>query len=50
MEDSQIVALYLARDEDAIRQSAEKYGARLRALDEADRAALRQPENVYVPE
>ena len=32
MEDSQIVALYLARDEDAIRQSAEKYGARLRAL------------------
>ena len=32
MEDSQIVALYLARDENAIRQSAEKYGARLRAL------------------
>lgn len=32
MEDSKIVELYLQRDETAIRQSAEKYGHRLRAL------------------
>jgi len=32
MEDSRIVDAYLARDESAIRHSAEKYGARLRAL------------------
>lgn len=32
MEDSRIVELYLQRDETAIRQSAEKYGSRLRAL------------------
>lgn len=32
MEDNRIVKLYLLRDEDAIRQTAEKYGSRLRAL------------------
>lgn len=32
MEDSAIVDLYLARDEDAIRHTAEKFGGRLRAL------------------
>ncbi len=32
MDDSSIVALYLRRDELAIRQTAEKYGSRLRAL------------------
>ena len=32
MEDSVIVNLYLARDEDAIRHTAEKFGGRLRAL------------------
>lgn len=32
MEDEAIVQLYLTRDEAAIRQTAEKYGARLRAL------------------
>lgn len=32
MEDREIVALYLERDEAAIRQTSEKYGGRLRAL------------------
>ena len=32
LEDQKIVELYLNRDEDAIRQTAEKYGRRLRAL------------------
>lgn len=32
MDDSRIVALYLHRDETAIRQTAEKYGSRLRTL------------------
>lgn len=32
MDDRSIVALYLRRDETAIRQTAEKYGRRLRAL------------------
>lgn len=32
MEDDRLVELYLSRDEDAIRFSAEKYGTRLRAL------------------
>lgn len=32
MDDHAIVGLYLARDETAIRQTGEKYGARLRAL------------------
>ena len=32
MEDARIVDLYLLRDESAIRQTAEKYGGRLRAL------------------
>ena len=32
MEDTRIVDLYLLRDESAIRQTAEKYGGRLRAL------------------
>lgn len=32
MEDSRIVELFLSRDETAIRETAEKYGARLRAL------------------
>ena len=32
MEDEQIVKLYLARDETAISHTADKYGARLRAL------------------
>ena len=32
MDDRSIVALYLRRDETAIRQTAEKYGSRLRAL------------------
>ncbi len=32
MDDDQIVELYLTRDEDAIRKTAEKYGNRLRAL------------------
>lgn len=32
MEDERIVLLYLARDESAIRLTAEKYGARLRAI------------------
>ena len=32
MEDEEIVRMYLDRDEEAIRCSAEKYGARLRAL------------------
>ena len=32
MEDEAIVALYLAREEAAVRYTAEKYGSRLRAL------------------
>ena len=32
MDDRGIVALYLRRDETAIRQTAEKYGSRLRTL------------------
>ena len=32
MDDRSIVALYLRRDETAIRQTAEKYGSRLRTL------------------
>lgn len=32
MDDSEIVALYLSRDETAIRQTADKYGTRLRTL------------------
>ena len=32
MTDSEIVSLYLARDEAAVAQTAEKYGARLRGL------------------
>lgn len=32
MDDSQIVSLYLSRDETAIARTAEKYGSRLRAL------------------
>lgn len=32
MEDNSIVELYLSRDEDAIAQTAQKYGARLRSL------------------
>jgi len=32
LDDSEIVALYLSRDETAIRQTADKYGTRLRAL------------------
>lgn len=32
MDDTQIVALYLRRDEAAIRQTADKFGARLRSL------------------
>ncbi len=32
MDDREIVALYLSRDETAIQQTAEKYGARLRGL------------------
>ena len=32
MDDSRIVDLYLQRDEDAIKHTAEKYGARLRSL------------------
>lgn len=32
MEDTEIVDLYLARDESAVRVTAEKYGPRLRAL------------------
>ena len=32
LEDNRIVELYLLRDEDAIRQTAEKYGSRLRAV------------------
>lgn len=32
MDDRSIVALYLRRDETAVRQTAEKYGSRLRAL------------------
>lgn len=32
MDDSEIVALYLGRDEEAVRQTAEKYGSRLRSL------------------
>ena len=32
MDDSKIVDLYLLRDEEAIRKTAEKYGSRLRAL------------------
>ena len=34
MEDSQIVELYLARDESALARTAEKYGPALRALAE----------------
>ena len=41
MDDRSIVALYLRRDETAIRQTAEKYGSRLRAL--AKRSLLRLP-------
>lgn len=32
MKDAQIVALYLSRSEDAIKCTAEKYGARLQSL------------------
>ena len=32
MNDAEIVELYLARDEEALKQTAEKYGARLQAL------------------
>ena len=32
MEDEEIIALYLSRDETAVKQTAEKYGQRLRAL------------------
>lgn len=32
MDDRSIVALYLRRDETAVRQTAEKYGSRLRTL------------------
>ena len=48
MEDSKIVALYLRRSEDAIKQSAEKYGSRLRALSYrivADRQTAEECEN-----
>ena len=32
MEDRQIVDLYLARDEEAIKRTSEKYGARIRNI------------------
>ena len=32
LEDEEIIALYLNRDEAAVKQTAEKYGQRLRAL------------------
>lgn len=37
MDDTTIIDLYFARDEAAIRHTAEKYGGRLRALDEEKR-------------
>lgn len=48
MEDKQIVALYLLRDEAAIGHTAEKYGSRLRALAQgivADRQTAEECEN-----
>ena len=48
MEDARIVDLYLARDERAIRYTAEKYGPRLRGLAQAlleDRTAAEECEN-----
>ena len=48
MEDTQIVALFLARDESAVAQTAQKYGKRLRALADgilADRRAAEECEN-----
>ena len=48
MEDTQIVELYLDRDETAIRQTSEKYGARLRTLAYGivrDRQAAEECEN-----
>ena len=48
LEDNQIVELYLLRDEAAVRQTAEKYGSRLRALADgivADRQAAEECEN-----
>lgn len=48
MDDAQIVDLYLARDERAIRHTADKYGPRLRGLAQAvlaDRSAAEECEN-----
>ena len=48
MDDSKIVDLYLLRDEEAIRKTAEKYGSRLRALAQGivcDRQAAEECEN-----
>ena len=48
MDDSRIVDLYLLRDEEAIRETAEKYGSRLRALAQGivcDRQAAEECEN-----
>ena len=48
MDDSKIVDLYLLRDEEAIRKTAEKYGSRLRALAHGivcDRQAAEECEN-----
>ena len=42
MDDREIVARYLARDESAIRETAGKYGHRLRALARADHDAWEQ--------
>ncbi len=48
MDDSSIVELYLCRNEDAVRQSAEKYGSRLRKLSYGivcDHATVEECEN-----
>lgn len=48
LDDSRIVDLYLLRDEEAIRETAEKYGSRLRALAQGivcDRQAAEECEN-----
>ena len=48
MDDNRIVELYLQRDEDAIGQTAEKYGSRLRALAQGitgDRGTAEECEN-----
>jgi len=48
VEDHEIVELYLARDETAIRETAEKYGSKLRAIAQhilRDREAAEECEN-----